>query len=289
MRGHHGVRGKCGTSVRGRMDWEGGAAAAVGQLAGGSLPHTAPATARHHHLPIHRNTTHLPKSHTNSRPQPSPHSSDLFQGLRKPARGVLLYGPPGNGKTLLVRALAGEAGAALLAVSAASLTSKWHGEAEKLMRALFEVAASAAPSILFIDEADSVLGARGGGGEHEASRRLKTEFLVQFDRLAAGDAAVTVVCATNRPAELDDAVRRRLTKRILVPLPDAAGRRALLARLLAQGGGRLGPDDLDALAAATDGYSHADVAALCAEAAMAPLRELGDALAIAPAASVSEI
>jgi SpoVK/Ycf46/Vps4 family AAA+-type ATPase len=227
--------------------------------------------------------------------------ADLFTGLRRPARGILLYGPPGNGKTLLVRALAGEAKAALLSVSSASLTSRWHGEGEKLIRALFAAAAAAAPSIIFIDEADALLSARGGGGgsggggEHEASRRMKTEFLTAFDRLAAADGgsgaatapAVTVICATNRPADLDDAVRRRLTRRILVPLPDTPTRRDLLARLLAAGGGSPRPAELDMLAAATAGYSHADLTAAGAEAAMAPLRELGERdLARVPARAV---
>ena len=228
---------------------------------------------------------------------------DLFQGLRSPARGILLYGPPGNGKTMLVRALAGEAHAALLAVSAASLTSRWHGEGEKLMRALFTAAAARAPAIIFIDEADALLSARGGGGgaggggEHEASRRMKTEFLTCFDRLASSSApgpggggsgaGVTVICATNRPADLDDAVRRRLTRRILVPLPDTDTRRALLARLMAAGGGRPTAAELDSLAAAAAGYSHADLTAAVSEAAMAPLREMGDAaLARVPAGAL---
>jgi spastin len=223
--------------------------------------------------------------------------ADLFTGLRVPARGILLYGPPGNGKTMLVRALAGEARAALFSVSSAALTSRWHGEGEKLMRALFAAAAARMPAIIFIDEADALLSARGGGGgsaggggEHEASRRMKTEFLTCFDRLAdAGAAAtVTVVCATNRPGDLDDAVRRRLTRRILVPLPDAPTRRALLARLMADGGGQPSAADLDTLAAVTDGYSHADLTAAVSEAAMAPLRELGSdaALARVPAGSL---
>ncbi|GFH30064.1 AAA domain-containing protein, partial [Haematococcus lacustris] len=140
---------------------------------------------------------------------------DLFSGpLRAPVRGILLYGPPGNGKTLLGKALAHEASAAFFSISASSLTSKWVGEGEKLMRALFSVAAEQAPSIIFIDEIDSIMSARGGANENDAARRLKTEFLVQFDGVAsANNERVIVIGATNRPYDLDDAVRRRLVKR----------------------------------------------------------------------------
>ena len=143
---------------------------------------------------------------------------DLFKGLRAPTRGLLLYGPPGNGKTMLAKAVATESSCTFLAISASTLTSKWVGEGEKLVRKLFEVAHERAPSIIFIDEIDSVLSARSSN-ENEASRRLKTEFLIQFDGVNKGGGQVFVVGASNRPEELDDAVRRRLAKRIHIPLP----------------------------------------------------------------------
>ncbi|KFM22390.1 Spastin [Auxenochlorella protothecoides] len=205
---------------------------------------------------------------------------DLFQGLRAPARGLLLYGPPGNGKTLLAKALAHEAQATFFNISAASLTSKWHGEAEKLVRALFRVAAAAAPSIIFIDEIDSVLSARRGD-EHDASRRLKTEFLSAFDGVASGAAHLLVLGATNRPWDLDEAVVRRLPKRIYVALPGAEGRRALLEGMLR--GQRADPGIPAVVAGLTEGYSGSDLAALCKEAAMAPIRELGRRVATVPA------
>lgn len=152
------------------------------------------------------------------------------------------------------------------------------------VRALFAVAADRQPSIIFIDEIDSILNTRSAG-EHDAARRLKTEFLVQFDGVAAAsNARVVVIGATNRPQELDDAVRRRLVKRIYIPLPDAEGRTIILKHLLksagVQGSGAaLSNSDISKVVRATDGYSASDLTALCKEAAMGPVRELGAAIA----------
>ncbi|GIL48206.1 hypothetical protein Vafri_4890 [Volvox africanus] len=216
---------------------------------------------------------------------------DLFQGLRAPVRGILLYGPPGNGKTMLAKALAAQSQATFFNISASSLTSKWVGDGEKLVRALFELAAERQPSIIFMDELDSLLSARGRSGEGDAARRLLTEFLVQFDGVGgAGRERVVVVGATNRPQELDDAVRRRLTKRIYIPLPDSEGRRAVLTHLLKGQKLRLNDKEVMALVQATSGYSASDLAALCKEAAMAPLRELGpERLASVPASALRPI
>ncbi|KZV38302.1 hypothetical protein F511_36243 [Dorcoceras hygrometricum] len=177
---------------------------------------------------------------------------DLFTGLRKPAKGLLLFGPPGTGKTLLAKAVASESDATFFNVSASSLTSKWVGEGEKLVRTLFLVAISRQPSVIFIDEIDSIMSTRTAN-ENEASRRLKSEFLIQFDGVtSSSDDLVTVIGATNKPQELDDAVLRRLVKRIYIPLPDATARGLIFT-----------------------GYSGSDLQALCEEAAMMPIRELG--------------
>ncbi|KAI5740706.1 hypothetical protein M8J76_006341 [Diaphorina citri] len=165
---------------------------------------------------------------------------ELFTGLRTPSRGLLLFGPPGNGKTMLARAVATACNATFFSISAASLTSKYVGQGEKL------------PSIIFIDEVDSVLSERKEG-EHEASRRLKTEFLLEFDGLHSNsEHRLLVMGATNRPQELDEAVLRRFSKRIYVTLPDSKTRKSLLEKLLNKHGNPLSQLELDAVAKLTE-------------------------------------
>ncbi|KAA8577988.1 hypothetical protein FQN60_016835 [Etheostoma spectabile] len=197
---------------------------------------------------------------------------ELFTGLRSPARGLLLFGPPGNGKTMLAKAVAAESKATFFNISAASLTSKYVGEGEKLVRALFAVARELQPSVIFIDEVDSLLCERREG-EHEASRRLKTEFLIEFDGVqSGGDDRVLVMGATNRPQELDEAVLRRFAKRIYVALPDGETRVTLLKNLLGKHGNPLSKNELSLLAKKSEGYSGSDLTSLAKDAALGPIR-----------------
>uniref|UniRef100_A0A8C1W752 Spastin n=1 Tax=Cyprinus carpio TaxID=7962 RepID=A0A8C1W752_CYPCA len=200
---------------------------------------------------------------------------ELFTGLRAPARGLLLFGPPGNGKTMLAKAVAVESNATFFNISAASLTSKYMGEGEKLVRALFAVARELQPSIIFIDEIDSLLCERREG-EHDASRRLKTEFLLEFDGVQSGgdDDRVLVMGATNRPQELDEAVLRRFAKRIYVALPTEETRLKLLKNLLSKHRNTLSQKELSQLARMTEGYSGSDLTSLAKDAALGPIREL---------------
>lgn len=164
--------------------------------------------------------------------------------------------------------------ATFFSISAASLTSKYVGDGEKMVRALFAIARELQPSIIFIDEVDSLLSERSNN-EHEASRRLKTEFLVEFDGLPSNpeNEKVLVMAATNRPQELDEAALRRFTKRVYVTLPDADTRVKLLKKLLAkQGSCTLSQQELKRLATVTEGYSASDLTALAKDAALAPIR-----------------
>lgn len=214
---------------------------------------------------------------------------DLFMGLREPARGMLLFGPPGTGKTMLARAVATESKSVFFAISASSLTSKFLGESEKLVRALFAIAKELAPSIIFVDEIDSLLGARGGGSEHEATRRIKTEFLIQWSDLQKaaagredkekGDASrVLVLAATNLPWAIDEAARRRFVRRQYIPLPEDFVREQQLRTLLAAQKHNLNDRDLQKLVRLTENFSGSDITALAKDAAMGPLRSLGEKL-----------
>jgi len=240
----------------------------------------------------------------------------LFTGLLAPWRGLLLFGPPGTGKTMLAKAVASECNTTFFNISASSVVSKYHGESEKLIRVLFEVARTRAPSTVFFDELDSIMMGRGGGGEHEASRRMKTELLIQMDGLANRNTSasmVFVLAASNTPWDLDHAVLRRFEKRIMVPVPDIETRYAILcmhlgtpveaktpppkpSRNAGRARGKTGTSarqaqasteakkvdpnglDLQRLAELTEGYSGADIVLLAKEAAMRPVRRLMDTL-----------
>ncbi|XP_048235175.1 uncharacterized protein LOC8265478 isoform X2 [Ricinus communis] len=194
--------------------------------------------------------------------------------LTKPCKGILLFGPPGTGKTMLAKAVATEAGANFINISMSSITSKWFGEGEKYVKAVFSLASKIAPSVIFVDEVDSMLGRRENPGEHEAMRKMKNEFMVNWDGLRTKDKErVLVLAATNRPFDLDEAVIRRLPRRLMVNLPDAPNREKILRVILAKE--ELSPDiDLEAVANMTEGYSGSDLKNLCVTAAHCPIREI---------------
>ncbi|XP_045803435.1 uncharacterized protein LOC123897002 isoform X8 [Trifolium pratense] len=224
--------------------------------------------------------------------------------LTKPCKGILLFGPPGTGKTMLAKAVATDAGANFINISMSSITSKvrfaslflfyslffisslfiltsilhiflqWFGEGEKYVKAVFSLASKIAPSVIFVDEVDSMLGRRENPGEHEAMRKMKNEFMVNWDGLRTKDTErVLVLAATNRPYDLDEAVIRRLPRRLMVNLPDAPNRAKILKVILAKED--LSSDvDLSAIASMTDGYSGSDLKNLCVTAAHRPIKEI---------------
>lgn len=197
----------------------------------------------------------------------------LFTGKVKPWKGILLYGPPGTGKSYIAKAVATEAGSScFIPVSSSDLVSKYQGESERLVKNLFEIARKKQPSIIFIDEVDSLCGARGEG-ENESARRIKTEFLVQMEGVGNKNTGVLVLGATNTPWELDPAIRRRFEKRVYIPLPDASARQRMFKIHIGNTPTNMKEKDFKKMASLTDGYSGADLSILVREALYAPVRK----------------
>ena len=195
----------------------------------------------------------------------------FFTGLLEPWKGILLFGPPGTGKTLLAKAVASEMRTTFFNISAATIVSKWRGESEKLIKVLFDLARHYQPSTIFLDEIDSIMSARGeGGDEHEGSRRMKTELLIQLDGLTKNE-GVFLLAASNIPWDLDPALLRRLEKRVMVSLPDKKGREALLKIFIPSHMNK--GIDYEKNAELLEGYSGSDIKLLCKEALMTRTRK----------------
>jgi vacuolar protein-sorting-associated protein 4 len=184
-----------------------------------------------------------------------------------------MYGPPGTGKSYLAKAVATEAGrSCFMSCSSSDLVSKYQGESERLVKMLFQMARKKAPTIIFIDEVDSLCGSRSEG-ENESARRIKTEFLTQMDGVGKSNKGVLVLGATNTPWEIDSAIRRRFEKRVYIPLPDATSRQTMYKIHIGKTPHGLKEKDFKKLGQVSEGYSGADLNIVVREALYAPLRK----------------
>ncbi|KAG5357752.1 Protein MSP1 [Yarrowia sp. B02] len=194
-----------------------------------------------------------------------------FSSLLRPPKGVLLYGPPGCGKTMLAKALAAESGANFINIKMSNIMDKWFGESNKLVAAIFSLAHKLQPCIIFIDEIDSFLRERQST-DHEVMSMLKAEFMTLWDGLTS-DGRVLVLGATNRPNDIDNAILRRMPKRFSVKQPTADTRRSILNIILADIELDETEFDMDVLVNYTAGMSGSDMKEICRNAAMNAMRD----------------
>jgi len=209
---------------------------------------------------------------------------ELFQRgkLLKVPRGILLYGEPGTGKTMLAKAISKTSEAAFINLNIANITQKWFGESEKLIHATFTLAEKIQPCIIFIDEADSLFRSRSSN-DHEVLDRIKALFMTLWDGLStSSDSQITIVAATNRPWAIDEAIQRRMPHTYHIGIPDQSQRETIL-KIILKGEAIEDNFNIKKLAEETDGYSGSDLMALCQAAARAPVREhLGDIVNYSP-------
>ncbi|CAB3244179.1 unnamed protein product [Arctia plantaginis] len=200
---------------------------------------------------------------------------EVFTGLLEPWRGVLLHGPPGTGKTMLAKAVASESLCTFFNISCSTIVNKWRGESEKIIKVLFEMASYYSPSIIFIDEVETLASDRSAPGEHEASRRLKAQLLTELDGIESRDGIIFLLANSNMPWEIDPAMLRRLEKRIFIPLPDYETRAELFETYLNTKNIELYPKvDFKEFASKTEGYSGSDIKLVCKEALMSTVRKM---------------
>lgn len=192
--------------------------------------------------------------------------------LLRPQKGVLLYGPPGTGKTMLAKAIAKESGAVFINVKISNLMSKWFGDAQKLVAAVFSLAYKLQPAIIFIDEVDTFLGKRRST-DLEAMANMKTEFMSLWDGFTTDqNARVMVLAATNRPKELDAAILRRFPQNFEIGLPNETERVKILKVILK--GERVDDIQFEKIASLCHGFSGSDLFEVCKQAAYFPVRDL---------------
>ncbi|CAD6499978.1 BgTH12-04083 [Blumeria graminis f. sp. triticale] len=210
-------------------------------------------------------------------PLTMPHLYARSSSLLSAPSGVLLYGPPGCGKTMLAKALAHESGACFINLHISTLTEKWYGDSNKLVRAVFSLARKLQPTIVFIDEIDAVLGQRRSG-EHEASGMVKAEFMTLWDGLTSSNecgipARIMILGATNRIQDIDEAILRRMPKKFPVSLPNNNQRGRILNLILKGIKTDEKEFDFDYLTRVMAGMSGSDIKEACRDAAMVPVRE----------------
>jgi len=202
-------------------------------------------------------------------------NENLFKSskLLQPPKGVLLYGPPGCGKTMIAKATAREAGARFLNINLSSLLDKWYGESQKRVEALFTLALKIQPTIIFIDEIDSILRGRNSS-DHEATAMMKTQFMSLWDGLSTDtfSCRVIIMGATNRPSDLDEAIMRRMPLKFYIGLPETRQRLSIL-KIILEGENVDDDINLDAIAQVTDRFSGSDLKELCRNASGFRVRE----------------
>ncbi|KIM23411.1 hypothetical protein M408DRAFT_320940, partial [Serendipita vermifera MAFF 305830] len=200
----------------------------------------------------------------------------LFTGKRKARTGILLYDPPGTGKSYLAKAVATEVKCPLFSISSSDILSKWLGESEKHVKNLFEMARERKPCIIFIDEIEALCSSRETGMEDNKSG-TKTEFLVQMDGVGHDNSGILVLAAINLPWALDPAMRRRFQRRIHISLPDQKAR----PRMFEIGVGKtpcdLRAEDYARLGSKTEGFSGSDISIVVQEALMQPVKKINTA------------